>query len=79
MDFYGISILSSLYTEIVSITGNIINYLTNTHFYSVLSSLFTSKVEIDTPTKPVRIIHQKTTGNETGAEINSKTESRINK
>jgi hypothetical protein len=46
MDFYGLTFLASFYTEITSVIGNIVNYLTNTHFYNVLSGLFASKEEV---------------------------------
>ena len=49
LDFYGLSFISAFLTEISSITGNIINYLSNTRFYSYLAGLLTTKVE--TPTK----------------------------
>ena len=62
MDFYGISFIASFYTEIISILGNITTYLTNTHFYSVLSGLFGSKVEIDKPTNILRSIDKSSNG-----------------
>lgn len=49
LDIYGLSIISAFITEITEITGNIVNYLTNTKFYSVISAWLGFKVE--TPTK----------------------------
>ena len=64
LDFYGISFLVSFYTEFTSIIGNIVNYLTNTHFYIVLSGLFGSKVEVKQPTNilGMRTIDSSSTG-----------------
>jgi hypothetical protein len=50
LDFYGLSFISVFLAEISSITGNIINYLSNTKFYSYLAGLLTTKV-VETPTK----------------------------
>jgi hypothetical protein len=36
MDLYGLSIFSALFAEVTQITGNIINYLSNTKFYNYL-------------------------------------------
>lgn len=49
LDIYGISFISAFFTEFISIFGNIVKYLTQTQFYSVVSGLFASKIE--TPTK----------------------------
>jgi hypothetical protein len=49
MDIYGLSILSALFAEIAQITGNIVNYLSNTKFYSIISGYLGYKIE--TPTR----------------------------
>jgi hypothetical protein len=49
LDLYGLTIFSALFTEITHIIGNIVNYLTNTHFYQTLIGLLGYKTE--TPTK----------------------------
>lgn len=56
MDLYGLSIFSALFAEVTQITGNIINYLSNTKFYNYLIGWFGYKVE--TPTRiesPIKI------------------------
>ncbi len=44
LDIYGLSIITAFVIEISFITGNVLNYLTNTHFYTVISGLFGLKV-----------------------------------
>lgn len=44
LDFYGLSFISAFIAELTSITGNIINYLSNTRFYSYLAGLLGHKV-----------------------------------
>jgi hypothetical protein len=46
LDLYGISFLASFYTEFITVLGNIINYLTNTHFYTTLFGLSNYKADI---------------------------------
>jgi hypothetical protein len=53
LDFYGLSFIASFYSEISSLLGNVVNYLTNTHFYTVLSGLFSSKVESKQASKTI--------------------------
>jgi len=72
LDIYGISVIVSFYTEFTSILGNIVNYLTNTHFYSVLTGLFSSKTEIEKPSSILGSINKDTTRIETRNENNSK-------
>jgi len=74
LDFYGVTFLISFYTEITSIVGNIINYLTHTQFYNVLSGLFTSKIEVKQPTSilGMRTNNSSSTGSQTSNESNSK-------
>lgn len=81
LDFYGVSFLISFYTEITYIVGNIINYLTHTHFYNVLSDLFGSKVEIKQLTNILRMRtnNSSSTGSETSNESNSKINRWFNK
>jgi len=82
LDFYGLSFIASFYTEFTSLLGNMVNYLTNTHFYTVLSGLFTSKIEVVQPTKEilgVRTIDSNSTTIETGNETSFKNNSKINR
>src|ERR1700744_4775090 len=61
LDIYGLSIFSAFFTEITYITTNIINYLTNTHFYSLISGFFGYKVSTPTKIEPLRTINQSPT------------------
>src|ERR1700744_4768736 len=61
IDIYGLSIFSAFFTEITYITTNIINYLTNTHFYSLISGFFGYKVSTPTKIEPLRTINQSPT------------------
>jgi hypothetical protein len=70
LDFYGISFIASFYAEITSILGNITGYLTNTHFYSILSGLFTQKVEVVETNNALRTNNKSSTGSENGSKIN---------
>lgn len=47
LEFYGLSFISALFAELDNILGNIIWYIQNTYFYSVLAGIFTTKVEIE--------------------------------
>jgi hypothetical protein len=80
LDFYGLSFLASFYSEFTSLIGNVVNYLTNTHFYTVLSSLFTTKVEVKQPSSilGMREINSSSTGNETRNETGIQKNSKIN-
>jgi hypothetical protein len=81
LDFYGLSFLASFYSEITSVVGNIVNYLTNTHFYSVLSGLFSSKVDVKQPSKTILGLgttDSSSTGNETRNENSIAKNSKIN-
>jgi hypothetical protein len=69
LDFYGITFIASFFTEISFILGNIVNYLTGTHFYSVISGLFGTKVEIDKPTNVMRPINQNSTRSESHSKV----------
>lgn len=72
LDVYGISIIAKFYLEFVSILGNIINYLTHTHFYAVLSGLWASKVEIKEPSNVLGLgtNNKNATGSENSSKIN---------
>jgi hypothetical protein len=59
MDLYGLSIFSALFAEISQITGNIINYLSNTKFYNYLIGWLGYKVEMPTKIEPMRTIQPK--------------------
>jgi len=61
MDLYGLSFISAFYVEIISITGNIVNYLTNTKFYFYLSNLLGYKTESPSRFEPLKTIQQATT------------------
>jgi len=69
LDFYGISFIASFYSEFIYIIGNTITYLTSTHFYSVLSGLFGSKVEIEKPTNILRSNNQSSTRSEANNKV----------
>jgi hypothetical protein len=76
LDFYGLSFIASFFSEINSITGSLINYLTNTHFYNVLSSLFSQKVDVKPTTN---ILGMGTTDSiTTTSETSNKNNSKIN-
>ena len=73
LDFYGISFLVSFYTELTSIVGNVINYLTNTHFYDTLAGLFENKVEkVENPSKFQFNLNERTSNETNGVSKNSK-------
>jgi len=73
LDFYGISFLVSFYTELTSIVGNVINYLTNTHFYETLAGLFSNKVEkVENPSKFQFNLNERTSNETNGVSKNSK-------
>nr|YP_009487263.1 hypothetical protein [Russula foetens]AWB36165.1 hypothetical protein [Russula foetens] len=81
LDFYGLSFLASFYTELTSIVGNIVNYLTNTHFYNVLAGLFSSKIEVKQASKEILRLGTTdpiSTGNETRNENSVQKNSKIN-
>jgi hypothetical protein len=74
LDFYGLSFIASFYSEFTSLFGNLVNYLTNTHFYNVLSGLFVSK-EVIQPSKNILGLGTSdsiSTRSETNSENNSK-------
>lgn len=48
VDIYGINIFENLFKEIKSISTHVVNYLSNTHFYNVLISIF-KKEDIEIP------------------------------
>jgi len=68
LDLYGLTFLSALFTEISFITGNIVNYLTNTSFYGIISGFFGHKVEVKDQGK-LSPIHKSSAGNEEGSKI----------
>ena len=72
LDIYGLTFLSALITEISFITGNIVAYLTNTHFYSIISGLFGYKVETPTKLIPLNRNDKGSTGISTQLKENSK-------
>jgi hypothetical protein len=66
LDNFGFEFVSNFMIEMKVITGNIINYLTNTQFYSYLNQLFSNKEDIpssDSSNKTRSMI--KTNSNET--------------
>ena len=74
LDFYGLSFIASFFTEFTSVVSSLVNYLTNTHFYSVLSGLFSQKVEVKPSTNILGMgtNNNSSTGSETSIENNSK-------
>jgi len=52
LDLYGLSIISAFITEITSISANVINYLTNTKFYSIISNYLSYKMKTPTRIEP---------------------------
>jgi hypothetical protein len=72
LDLYGLSIMSAFITEITEITGNILNYLANTKFYTILSGLLGYKVETSTKIPSMSGIHSTSTANETSSKPISK-------
>jgi hypothetical protein len=67
LDLYGLTFLSALFTEISFITGNIVNYLTNTKFYGIISGILGHK--LDTPKTRMGAIDKSSAGNEEGNKI----------
>jgi hypothetical protein len=72
LDLYGLSIISAFITEITSISANIINYLTNTKFYSIISGYLGYKIETPTRIEPITKIQSEVPKIEDGIRRNSK-------
>jgi hypothetical protein len=70
LDIYGFSVIANFYLEFISILGNIINYLTHTNFYTILSGLWATKVEIKEPSSILRTNNKNATGSESSSKIN---------
>ena len=81
LNFYGLSFIASFYSEFTSLVGNLVNYLTNTHFYSVLSGLFGQKVDVKPATNILGMgtNNNSSTGSETSIENNSKINEWLNR
>jgi hypothetical protein len=71
LDLYGFTFISALWTEIISITGNFINYLTNTKFYHTLIGLFGYKIESSTKMESMNRTDQSSTRISTAIKENS--------
>lgn len=67
IDIYGLSIFSAFFAEISFITGNIINYLSNTKFYGIISGFLGYKFE--TPKTRMGSIDKSSTGNQESYKI----------
>jgi hypothetical protein len=65
LDIYGLSFITAFFAELTTITGNIINYLSNTKFYSYLGSLFGHKVTPIKETSTMISINSNSTGVQT--------------
>jgi hypothetical protein len=62
IDLYGLSIFSAFFTEISEITANILNYLTTTKFYAIISGYFGYKIEKPTKIGPMNRTDSSATG-----------------
>jgi len=72
LDIYGLTFLSAFITEITEISKNIINYLSNTKFYTVLKGLLGYKIETPTKMESLNRIDTSTTKLPTEIETKSK-------
>jgi hypothetical protein len=80
-DIYGFDIILNFYKEMYSVILNIKDYLSNTHFSSILKKLFDKKeIESEFPSKngePLREIDKTTTKISNGNTENKTNSSRI--
>jgi hypothetical protein len=51
LDNFGFEFISNFFKEIQTVTYSIVNYLSETHFYSFIASLFSKKEEVDNTTR----------------------------
>lgn len=56
LDLYGLSFISEFWVEISTITGNIVNYLSSTKFYTYLIGILGLKIETPTKIESMRTI-----------------------
>lgn len=67
LDIYGLSIISAFITEITEVTGNIVSYLSNTKFYTIISGFLGFKVE--SPKTRMSTVDQSSTGDKESNKI----------
>jgi hypothetical protein len=67
LDIYGLSFLSAFFIELSFITTNVINYLTNTQFYGIISGLLGHKIK--TSKTRMSSIDKSSTGNKESSKI----------